>query len=323
LWDLESSILIASSEWNNQTAIASQEYRPRGDDGDPLEVDFNDVIDKTTLALHASHDHDPGTEASPLKKGGAIEQSQNAVEYTMPDWLKERLRTTMLHRWRQICYRRHHCASALKPIETGTVRSLEKKEKPSVRPSKLTATREEYVGFPLAPEIDKHAKCFVCPLCGLMLSPTDAPWAEHVLQDLSSYICVYKDCAEPSKTYATVKAWMKHDGDDHLKDRWSCRSCPLSLGVCFDTEDDYAQHVRTQHQGPELSEAIIQEFLVPLVRRQIPNTFSHCLFCGFTPQSEEARVGDEKVHHLVVAHMEEHMLAFALASMPRDVLVSK
>jgi hypothetical protein len=267
-----------------------------GENGEPLDLDSKRFIDDTFRAFDDFH--------------------QRMAQYRMEDWLLERLRDTMLARWRDISYRRNQCAGTLK-----SARYAEATPSFSRAERNFNSTLDDNFVLPLAPEVEKHEKYFACPVCGLIQETESLQcWEKHVMLDLCPYICVHKNCAVPLKTYPTVDVWMKHHKNAHPKYRWDCVPCRLSLEDGFETDDEYAQHVRDQHQSPSVNEAVIQNYLIPHVRQQVPYTFSECLFCGFKPRTEQNQLGDEMVQDLIIAHMGKHMEAFALDSIPRGVL---
>jgi hypothetical protein len=274
-----------------------QEYQPLDNDGKQLEPAFKSFFENTIKAFEMSHHH--------------------VAQHGMEDWLKERIRKTMIARWRNISCRRDQCASILQPLRYATVAvSLSEAEKRPIAPySALNSDREGEVRFPAMPEIEKDAKHFACLVCGLMQG-TDSRqpwwWVKHVLYDLAPYICMHEECTEPWKVYSTLEDLKGHYQNAHMSESWWCNLCRDGPEQVFETAGDFERHIRMQHGSAESLEGKI-EFIIDFSCQRTHHEIRDCRFCGFEPKR-----GDRLDHHL-----EAHMEAFALYSLPWDVLVFK
>jgi hypothetical protein len=58
---------------------------------------------------------------------------------------------------------------------------------------------------------------FQCPFCFFIIAIRDRrAWARHVFQDLLPYVCVFHDCVNSHKMYASRHEWFTHEISSHL-----------------------------------------------------------------------------------------------------------
>jgi hypothetical protein len=92
-------------------AATAARYEPPGDEGKQLVKDFEEFIGSTLR--HAFDDRPQTTSADAMaaaQLSGHDPLEPGSEQYRMPEYLRTRLKSTMLERWRRISYERHHAA---------------------------------------------------------------------------------------------------------------------------------------------------------------------------------------------------------------------
>jgi hypothetical protein len=109
-------------EGTERAAARAAAYQPLGDDGEPLEDEFRCLIDTTLQrAFDTSQDARHGDAALVTPKSDPVDTDLGAPQYRLPEYLRQRLRTTMLDRWRRIAYQQHHSAGLAEVAEPPVV----------------------------------------------------------------------------------------------------------------------------------------------------------------------------------------------------------
>ncbi|PGH30734.1 hypothetical protein GX50_06496 [[Emmonsia] crescens] len=73
---------------------------------------------------------------------------------------------------------------------------------------------------PLPEEAESNPHGFECPYCYYLISVRGPlSWARHIFDDLQPYICTFRDCPTPNKTYDRRRAWFNHEKTAHRSAR--------------------------------------------------------------------------------------------------------
>jgi NB-ARC domain len=136
---------------------------------------------------------------------------------------------------------------------------------------------------------------FECPyclktLCGVTNSRI---WRYHVMTDLEPYMCTFKGCKSPDRTYRTKQEWFQHELKEHLLPKyWNCPMCEKRT----DNRDIFKEHLRTAHEEeyPEPSIQNVIDTCESQPARQLENI--KCPLCKKICENDEKwfnHVGDE------------------------------
>jgi hypothetical protein len=170
---------------------------------------------------------------------------------------------------------------------------------------------------PPAPELGPREKEKMCPYCCLVLpaktfsiQKKSRRWKKHLLEDLQPYLCLFKNCNQPGKTYRTFKDWQAHLSQPHEQDRL----CPLphpdadtaeEQAFFFDTAAQFQDHLNLYHLNLDASStrSIFQTASQPAVLPQ------RCFVC----------LAEQTTTATLQRHLANHLeLAFLLALPGRD-----
>lgn len=69
---------------------------------------------------------------------------------------------------------------------------------------------------------------------------------DHVLADLSPYICLYEDCKVPYRCYGSFREWIFHMETAHMSREWVCHS-RSHRELIFSDQHIYMNHVKNTH----------------------------------------------------------------------------
>ena len=72
---------------------------------------------------------------------------------------------------------------------------------------------------------------------------------KHIFQDLQPYVCTFSDCNEPDKTYATRRAFVNHELQEHrARQSWSCTQpfCNFRSSDRALVGDHQKSHIRSE-----------------------------------------------------------------------------
>lgn len=364
-------------EGKSRVAARAAEFEPLNDEGQPLKAEFQAHIDFTLRRAFGdiSMSHQSAQSATFIEFQSHDAQQSENEQYQPPNYLLERLKITMLDRWRRICYQMHHA----KNLTTSSDPEVAVREEPNIvaktavaevrqnhntqmdiideRASQViinrtpntvaTKLRADYVvpdpdevatnvsgtiitsaravklDFPTAPKIQRGTDVFACPLCGL-LQPANllqrSKWHTHVMQDLSPYICIFRNCNQPLSTFATSDAWVEHNKAKHSRSMWRCNVCPTSSNSSFTDSVVYEQHL-TEYHGDSGINAQQLHALVSLGRLNTPLKHLCCPFCGFVPENLQVESESDDGQRIISDHMyKDHMQPLALKCLPWNVL---
>ncbi|KAJ3462143.1 hypothetical protein MRS44_010696 [Fusarium solani] len=162
-----------------------------------------------------------------------------------------------------------------------------------------------------------EGESFWCPYCAQLLdssysdSKKNKRWRGHVVEDLSPYVCVYKDCDSPDAMYVTTLEWKKHIRERHSRAQWICDPCWLD-SECpeefqFDTEEEWHKHTLTEHED-EVEEDDLPDLAELSQRTGVPPIA--CPLCY-----EDASLRNPETDK----HLAEHLHSFALQALPWEV----
>ncbi|KAI1129295.1 hypothetical protein F5Y10DRAFT_238623, partial [Nemania abortiva] len=174
------------------------------------------------------------------------------------------------------------------------------------------------VEVPPAPELEPQEKEKMCPYCYLVYpakifstKKRSRTWRKHLLEDLQPYICLFKNCPQPGKTYRNFREWQSHLSQVHAE-YWLC---PLphpgvnhsteQPGLCFALSSQFHDHLDLAHSDLDLSTAqsVYQEARRPAALPQ---------WCFVCLKSQSSVTSLER-------HLEGHLYqAFLIALPGRD-----
>ncbi|KAG4438024.1 hypothetical protein IFR05_006483 [Cadophora sp. M221] len=144
-------------------------------------------------------------------------------------------------------------------IQPGSIRMVPSSSAPS-----STASSTGGGGFgsgglwevPAPPKVEAEENEKPCPYCCLVLPAKTFSlhkkakrWEKHLLEDLQPYICVFTNCSQRGKSYASFKDWQAHLGQPH----YSGWLCPLHSEkideelLLFHNLPDFENHLRIYH----------------------------------------------------------------------------
>jgi hypothetical protein len=87
----------------------------------------------------------------------------------------------------------------------------------------------------------------------------------------------------------------------------------------FKNGDDYKQHLEGYHADLEFTVEDVQVLVTFGSQRVLPK-ITHCLFCGFEPESGPGSLSDERLRNVIMEHIsKEHLQPLALVSLPWDI----
>lgn len=136
----------------------------------------------------------------------------------------------------------------------------------------------------------------------------------HVLLDLSPYVCLFDDCEPTQGAFRTSTEWIDHMQQEHMPQEWVCQAHGDEPQV-FNLEDDYKSHAIIQH-GESHNHV---QGLALINSRRVTTIFQTCPICGAIPK-ELANVSISLAEHQqsLQRHVGQHMQVLALLSLPRD-----
>jgi hypothetical protein len=89
---------------------------------------------------------------------------------------------------------------------------------------------QDGVSIPPPPPDSADRSPFECPYCFVIISVKDQKdWARHIFRDVMPYICIYPECATPSKVYENRRQWYNHLSTEHAlaTSPDGCTICPM------------------------------------------------------------------------------------------------
>jgi hypothetical protein len=79
--------------------------------------------------------------------------------------------------------------------------------------------------IPPAPELASGTQEYECPYCHWLLPArqftSTRRWKLHIEEDLRPYVCLYEECLESLKLFASVEQWIRHTNKHHST-HWVC-----------------------------------------------------------------------------------------------------
>jgi len=140
------------------------------------------------------------------------------------------------------------------------------------------------------------------------------------MHDLMPFICLFSNCSDPYRMYATSQDWLRHIGSEHGHTSWTCSLCrtatPVQRPNQFYDADSYKRHMSSVHPDPDMGPGAVS-FLARITARTIPPPFENCVFCRYRPEMHADHFEYQSCQDSLVTHMhEQHMLPLAIASLP-------
>lgn len=146
---------------------------------------------------------------------------------------------------------------------------------------------------------------FECPYC-LTICPARythyRSWRNHLIQDLSPYICTYETCDERNQTYSSRREWEAHEAT-HRK-VWRC---PQHSDAAFRSPVSLKMHFQQEHSAESFSEVQLSS-LISASTTSIEDSRA-CPIC----------LVDSSTLPNFRSHLANHLERIAVFSLPRDV----
>ncbi|KAJ5730620.1 uncharacterized protein N7483_005128 [Penicillium malachiteum] len=119
------------------------------------------------------------------------------------------------------------------------------------------------------------------------------------------YICLLDSCPLSNSLFRSKKDWLNHMKNEHTAQSWTCLDSTHDTKLSFQTQDEFEQHMRDEHEG-QFEEADLEDLIeVCLESRTTTVKFNDCPFC---PDSMNTIPGDW------TQHIAQHLLAFSRMS---------
>ncbi|KAF5963528.1 hypothetical protein FCOIX_13806, partial [Fusarium coicis] len=153
---------------------------------------------------------------------------------------------------------------------------------------------------------------FQCPYCVQVLTEdytAKSRWRGHVAQDLNPYSCIYQDCPDSHKLYATKEEWTKHMQAQHNEERWACDDCIFESEqvdeFIFESQELWENHMRSRHSRPD-----DRLKLLCSISKRVLTQLAECPLC-IRPCGHSRPDQDN--------HISEHLHSWALRALPWDL----
>ena len=137
----------------------------------------------------------------------------------------------------------------------------------------------------------------------------------HVKSDLRPYVCLLATCTNPTESFISKTAWIRHMELEHQKKhtRWVCRSRHQTKQV-FDQEVKFVGHMRESHGG-SFTEAMLPR-LISRSALPAPHIFTSCPVCGYTLEQDNMEHASKETSRALLRHIGEHLETVALSALP-------
>lgn len=137
-------------------------------------------------------------------------------------------------------------------------------------PSTTASSEDEQVfslggvfDIPAPPEVQPFEKEKACPYCCLIYPRSiftgkkNRTWRRHLVEDLQPFVCLFRNCNYPGKSYQSFKELQAHLNQPHYQD-WQCplhTDCdePSTDPILFDTLPEFQDHLATFHWEKDLA----------------------------------------------------------------------
>jgi O-acetyl-ADP-ribose deacetylase (regulator of RNase III) len=157
----------------------------------------------------------------------------------------------------------------------------------------------------LPPPPSSGDKDFECPYC-LTICPSRygnyRSWRNHLLQDLSPYVCTYEKCHEPNQLYRSRREWEAHEATHRRA--WKC---PQHPDVIFRSPSGLTRHLTEVHTTEHLTEQQLQSIVA--ISATSTEDVRSCPVC----------LVDRSLVPNLQSHIANHLERLATFALPRDV----
>jgi O-acetyl-ADP-ribose deacetylase (regulator of RNase III) len=159
------------------------------------------------------------------------------------------------------------------------------------------------IELPPPPSVSEN-KDFECPYC-LTICPARysnyRSWRNHLLQDLSPYLCTYKNCIQPDQLFQSRREWDAHEGT-HRK-VWLCLQHP---DAAFASAASFEKHLLEKHGEEHFNE--IQLRSISQVSATAAEDDRACPIC----------LAHSSAIPNMQSHIANHLERFAAFALPKD-----